>query len=55
MQLLPTQQRQSVLWLQSLKLASSPLQDAASLCVAILSARTRGRTFMGTDNHPLTR
>ena len=32
-----------------------PLQDAASLCVAILSAKTRGRTFMGTDNHPLTR
>lgn len=30
-------------------------EDAASLCVSILSARTRGETFMGCDNHPVSR
>eukprot|EP00475_Leptophrys_vorax_P005529 TRINITY_DN13339_c0_g1_i1.p1 TRINITY_DN13339_c0_g1~~TRINITY_DN13339_c0_g1_i1.p1 ORF type:complete len:358 (+),score=-8.77 TRINITY_DN13339_c0_g1_i1:63-1136(+) len=30
-------------------------EDAASLCVAILSARTRDRVFMGCDNHPVSR
>ncbi|GJP46430.1 hypothetical protein CLOM_g5717 [Closterium sp. NIES-68] len=30
-------------------------EDAASLCVAILAARKRGRVFMGCDNHPVSR
>ncbi|GAQ92467.1 hypothetical protein KFL_010200030 [Klebsormidium nitens] len=30
-------------------------EDAASLAVAILDAKPRGETFMGCDNHPVTR
>lgn len=31
------------------------LQDAASLAVAILKKKFRGRIFLGCDNHPLSR
>ncbi|KAF4358832.1 hypothetical protein F8388_013636 [Cannabis sativa] len=30
-------------------------EDAASLCIAILKKRLRGRIFLGCDNHPLSR
>ncbi|KAK1275093.1 hypothetical protein QJS04_geneDACA000849 [Acorus gramineus] len=30
-------------------------EDAASLSIAILKTKLRGRTFMGCDNHPLSR
>lgn len=33
----------------------SGLQDAALLAVAILKKKLRGRTFLGCDNHPLSR